>query len=185
MAAWSVCQTLGLGIEDFAQALESLPPVSMRAEVLQMGTLTVLNDCYNANPASMKNALGTLAQLDANQRRRRVFICGEMAELGRQAEQLHAELGQAIVQERVHVLLAVGRLASMAAETAKASGGYGLQVECFADVDSACNNLHKFIADHDIILVKGSRAAKLETVVQKLKELQTDSIVDCRLPNAD
>lgn len=185
LAAWAVCHTLGLGIEDFARALENLPPVSMRAEVLQIGTLTVLNDCYNANPASMRNALSILAQLDSNQIRRRIFICGDMAELGQHAECLHAELGETIAQAGVNVLLAVGPLAKIAAEAAEASAEYNIQTGCFPDAKSACQNLHEFIADTDIILVKGSRVAKLETVVDKLKELQTESIVDCRLPNAD
>jgi len=52
LAAWAVCSRLGLKIQDFAAAMQTLPPVPMRAEVLQIGTLTVLNDCYNANPAS-------------------------------------------------------------------------------------------------------------------------------------
>ena len=82
----------------------------------------------------------------------------------------------------MNVLLAVGPLAKIAAE---ASAEYNLQVKCFPDAKAACQNLHEFIADTDIILVKGSRVAKLETVVDKLKELQTESIVDCRLPNVD
>jgi len=176
LAAWAVCHALGLGIEDFARAMESLPPVSMRAEVLQMGTLTVLDDCYNANPASMRNALSTLAQLDSDQQRRRVFICGNMAELGEHAEHLHTELGRAIVQAGVNVLLAVGRLAEVAAEAAEASADYDLQVKRFADANSACQNLHKFIADYDIVLVKGSRAVRLEVVVEKLKELFPRSV---------
>ncbi len=170
LAAWAVCHALGLGIEDFSRAMETLPPVSMRAEILHIGKLTVLNDCYNANPASMKNALSTLAQLDSSQQRRRVFICGDMAELGRHAEHLHGELGRTIAQARVRVLLAIGRLAKVAAEAAEASADYDLQVECFPDAHSACQNLHEFIADSDIILVKGSRAAKLEVLVDELKE---------------
>lgn len=180
LAAWAVCQISGLSIEDFARAMETLPPVSMRSEILQIGTLTVLNDCYNANPASMKNALSTLAQLDANPKRRRVFICGDMAELGQYAERLHTELSKAIVQARVQVLLAVGPLSKVAAEAAEATADYDLQVKCFTDAHSARQNLHEFIIDDDIILVKGSRTARLETVVEKLKGLL---IRDCRFPN--
>ena len=171
LAAWAVCDALGMSIEDFARGMSILPPVSMRAEVLPIGTLTVLNDCYNANPASMKNALSTLAQLDANQDRRRVFICGDMAELGQYAEHHHTELGKIIVQARVQVLLAVGPLAKIAATAAEANAEYDVQVKCFTDVDSACQKLHEFIADDDIILIKGSRAAGLEGLVDKLKEL--------------
>ncbi|MCX5637943.1 MAG: UDP-N-acetylmuramoyl-tripeptide--D-alanyl-D-alanine ligase [Planctomycetota bacterium] len=206
LAAWAVCNQLGLTIYDFAQALSApllscetkkggeLSPVSMRAELLQIGTLTVLNDCYNANPASMKNALDMLANLGSTpldnsikyrdgpkmkeylmgstQKRRLVFICGDMAELGRQAEMLHAELGESIAKAGVQLLLTIGKFAKITAQAAKRTADsirHDLQIECFEDTLSACNNLKNFIKDYDIILVKGSRAAKLEVVVEKLK----------------
>jgi len=171
LAAWAVCSRFGLTIEDFARAVRTLQTVPMRAELLQIGTLTVLNDCYNANPASMKNALDILLHLDPDKKRRLVFICGDMAELGQQTEQLHTELGASIVQAGVEVLLAVGKFAKVAAEAAKRTADYNLQAICFADAFSACNNLPKFIKDYDIILVKGSRAAKLELAVERLKQL--------------
>jgi len=147
----------------------------MRAELLQIGTLTVLNDCYNANPASMKNALDILVQLGAAsgpaRNRRLVFICADMAELGQQAESLHVELGVSIAQANVEILLAVGKFARITTESAKRNAKYDLQTKCFDDTLSACNNLHGFIEDYDIILVKGSRAAKLEIIIEKLKEL--------------
>jgi len=182
LAAWAICSQFGLTIDDFAQAVKTLQTVPMRVELLQIGTLTVLNDCYNANPASMKNALDVLTNLEPARRRRLVFICGDMAELGQYAQVLHAELGTSIARARVQVLLAVGRFAKVAAEAAKRTADYNLQTICFDDTPSACNNLHKFIKDYDIILVKGSRAAKLEMVIEKLKEL---SICDCRFPIAD
>ena len=173
LAACAVCNQLGLTIDDFAQAVKTLPPLSMRAELLQIGTLTVLNDCYNANPASMKNALEILANLGSTQKRRLVFICGDMAELGRQTELLHAELGASIAKARVQLLLAVGKFAKITVQAAKKTANsirHDLQIECFEDTFLACNNLQKFIKDYDIILVKGSRTAKLEVVVEKLKE---------------
>jgi len=171
VAAWSVCSRFGINIDDFAQALKTLPAVPMRAELMQIGTLTVLNDCYNANPASMKNALDILAGLDSTQKRRLVFICGNMAELGQQSHQLHAELGASIAGAKVQLLLAVGKFAQITTKAAKGSAEYDLRAKCFEDTVSACNNLEKFIKDYDIILVKGSRVAKLEMVIEKLKEL--------------
>ena len=176
LAAWAVCSKLGLTIDDFAQALETLPPVSMRTELLQIGTLTVLSDCYNANPASMRNALDILANLDPTGQRREVFICGDMAELGQQTERLHAELGTSIAQAGVQLLLAVGKFAKIAAEAAQACAEYDLKIKCFKDTVSAYNNLHEFIKDYDIILVKGSRVAKLEMLVEKLNELFSRSV---------
>jgi len=198
LAAWAVCSRLGLAIDDFAKALKTFSSASMRDELLQIGTLTVLNDCYNANPASMRNALDILTGLDPARKRRLVFICGDMAELGQQTERLHTELGTSIAQAKVRLLVAVGKFAKITAEAARTpvlsceskSGGNAsaaakttaeynsvsheakyLKIKCFEDTISACNNLHEFIKDYDIVLVKGSRTAKLEMVVEKLKEL--------------
>ncbi|HUU19518.1 MAG TPA: UDP-N-acetylmuramoyl-tripeptide--D-alanyl-D-alanine ligase [Sedimentisphaerales bacterium] len=189
LAAWAVCSQLGLAIDDFAKAVKTLSPASMRAELLQIGTLTVLNDCYNANPASMKNAMDILTGLDPAGKRRLVFICGDMAELGQQTERLHTELGTSIVQAKVGLLVAVGKYAKITAEAALACSNANagaktttknnlvsletrsLQIKRFEDTISACNNLHEFIKDYDIVLVKGSRTAGLEMVVEKLKKL--------------
>ena len=171
LAAWAVCSRFDLGIDDFAKGLKTLTAPSMRAELLQIGTLTILNDCYNANPASMKNALDILAGLDPKEMRRLVFICGDMAELGNQGRQLHADLGVMIARAKIQVLITVGKLAKIAAEAAQKAANYNLRVECFEDTFSVCNNLREFIKDGDIILVKGSRIAGLETATEKLKEL--------------
>ena len=176
LAAWAVCSQFGLTIDDFAQAIETLSPVSMRTELLQIGTLTVLSDCYNANPASMRNALEILANLDPTGQRREVFICGDMAELGGQTERLHTELGTSIAQAGVQLLLAVGRFAKIAAEAAQENADNYLKIKCFEDTVSAYNNLHEFIKDYDIVLVKGSRVAKLEMLVEKLYELFSRSV---------
>jgi len=171
VAAWSICSRFGISIKDFARAVKTLPALPMRTELLQIGTLTVLNDCYNANPASMQNALDILAGLDSTQKRRLVFICGDMAELGQQSHQMHAELGASVARAKVQLLLTVGKFAQITARAAKSSAEYDLQTKCFEDTDSACNNLEKFIKDYDIILVKGSRVARLEMVIEKLKEI--------------
>ncbi|MBN2137944.1 MAG: UDP-N-acetylmuramoyl-tripeptide--D-alanyl-D-alanine ligase [Sedimentisphaerales bacterium] len=171
LAAWAACSRLGVKAEDFAQALRSLPGVSMRAEILEIGTLTVINDCYNANPASMANALDILARLQARTGRRSVFICGDMGELGPRSESLHIELGASIARAKIHVVVAAGRLAGIAAAGARDNAEYDLQIRCFEDGPSACNNLAEIVKDYDIVLVKGSRSARLETAVDKLKEL--------------
>lgn len=171
LAAWTVCSQFGITIGDFAQAVKTLSPLPMRAELLQVGTLTVLNDCYNANPASMKNALDILTNLASKEKRRPVFICGYMAELGQHTNALHAEMGAAVAQAEVQLLLTVGESAKVVAQSAKDAAKYNLQTKSFADAVSACNNLKKFIKNYDIVLVKGSRINKLELTVEKLKEL--------------
>ncbi|HNY78264.1 MAG: UDP-N-acetylmuramoyl-tripeptide--D-alanyl-D-alanine ligase [Sedimentisphaerales bacterium] len=170
LAAWAVCSQFGLTVEEFARAVRTLSGVAMRVEPLQLGTLTVLNDCYNASPASMKNALAILAGLraEAGAKRRTVFVCGHMAELGAQSEALHAELGREVARAGVDLLVAVGGPTRATAEAAREAATYDLRAVCFDDTASLCDNLERIITEYDIILVKGSRAARLETVVQGL-----------------
>jgi len=185
LAAWAVADQFQITPADFADALKTITPVSMRTEILQIGSsaigsaagetspkggLTIINDCYNANPASMKNALDILNTLSKKQNRRAVFICGDMAELGAQTEKLHIELGKQIAESNVSLLLTVGHLALLAADTAKNESST-LKTHSFLCVEQLCDNLPKLICDSDIILVKGSRVNKLELAVEKLKTL--------------
>jgi len=169
LAAWAVCRCLGMSIADFAQALQSLTPFHMRSEILTLGSLTVLSDCYNASPASMQHALDTLADVDPSGKRRHVFICGEMAELGDQSEHFHRDLGRAIGTASVDLLLTVGPLAALCAETAGTTPDNCLQSACFADTILACERITEFIKDNDLVLVKGSRTSQLEKVIAVLQ----------------
>jgi len=190
LAAWAICSNFGITAAQFADALKTISPVSMRTEMLQLGAITVISDCYNANPASMKNALDILSRLPAAQnrqaacpgdlsgvalakteaQRRRVFICGNMAELGDAEQVLHRQLGEQIANAGVNLLITLGNLAALAADAAKTKRP-DIQTRCFADQTDLCNNLQLMIKDSDIILVKGSRINKLELVVDKLKKL--------------
>ena len=195
LAAWAVCAQFGLTLAQFAEALKSLPSIAMRAEPLQIGTLTVLNDCYNASPASMRNALAMLTNLRRTAcaglsppcggnapslpgqaqgpaptpagPRRLVFICGHMAELGAQTKALHAELGRAIAKAGIDLLLTVGEATKTTAVAAKTASN-SLEGEHFDDTTLLCDNLSAFVRQCDIILVKGSRTARLENAVQRL-----------------
>ncbi|HEY5503830.1 MAG TPA: UDP-N-acetylmuramoyl-tripeptide--D-alanyl-D-alanine ligase, partial [Sedimentisphaerales bacterium] len=170
LAAWAICSSLGISARDFADALKTISPVSMRTEMLQLGSIFVISDCYNANPASMKNALDILANLASSQKRRAVFICGDMAELGDSEQILHRQLGEQIANAGVNLLITLGNLAALAADAAKTKRP-DTQTRCFTDQTDLCNNLQLMIKDSDIILVKGSRINKLELVVDKLKKL--------------
>ena len=171
LAAWAVCKLCGIAVKEFAEAVKDFSGAVMRAEVMQVGTLTVLNDCYNANPASMKNALEILAGIDPTKKRRLVFVCADMAELGDHSRSMHIKLGEEVAGANVDLMLAVGRFSEIAAKAARKKSKKNLQTKYFEDTLSVCNKLHEFIKDYDIVLVKGSRTAKLEAVVDKLKEL--------------
>jgi UDP-N-acetylmuramoyl-tripeptide--D-alanyl-D-alanine ligase len=169
LAAWAVCHQFGLTIETFAAAVADLSAVAMRAQTVQIGGLTVLNDCYNANPASMQNALAMLQNLrPAGDGRRLVFICGEMAELGPHTQALHADLGRAVAEAGVDLFVAVGGPPQTTAQVARDTARHDLQTRCFADTLSACRDVQEFLHSDDIVLVKGSRKARLEQVVDEL-----------------
>ena len=166
-AAWAVGSRFNMAGKQFPQAIKSFKAPAMRMEVLQIGKFHVINDCYNANPASMKNALGAIKAMNG----RRVFVCGDMKELGDASIEFHRQLGIDAAEAGVDVILACGEFADVVVEGAKSAALADLQIECFDDADGVCNNLSKFVRDDDIILVKGSRLMHLETVVEKLKEL--------------
>jgi UDP-N-acetylmuramoyl-tripeptide--D-alanyl-D-alanine ligase len=185
LAAWAVADQFKITIRDFADAVKTISPVSMRTEILQIsssangravgetppqGGLTVIDDCYNANPASMKNALDILTTLSKNQNRRAVFVCGDMAELGSYIQKFHVELGEFIAKSNIGLLLTVGHLALIAADRVKKLSP-SLETHSFISCEQLAENLHKLIKPSDVILVKGSRVNKLELAVEKLKIL--------------
>lgn len=173
-AAWAICQCMGLGIDDFDRELESLKTVPMRAELLQIGTLKVLNDCYNANPASMTNALEIIEDItrtDSVSGPRIVFFCGDMADLGKQTQKHHDQLGRAIANSKVQLLVAIGKSAPITINSARQNAQHTLETKCFEKASSACQQLEKLVKDYDVVLIKGSRITELEVIVEKLNEL--------------
>jgi len=171
LAAWAVCKHYGINLDAFAAAVKSVSAVPMRTQIVRFGKLTVINDCYNASPASMKNALDILENLCGQTNKRAVFICGDMAELARQDRALHEKLGLQIARANVQLLITVGELAKIAAAQAKKSANQPLQTESFDTTIAACSRLKELVTDSDIVLVKGSRTIGLEKAVERLEEL--------------
>ncbi len=122
----------------------------------------LLNDCYNANPTSMRAALAHLAELAGG--RRAVAVLGEMAELGSAAAAYHREVGEAAVAAGVRAIVAVGPLA---AEYLAAAAG--IDVGLAANADEAAAAAAAMLRPGDVVLVKGSRAVGLEAVAAKLR----------------
>lgn len=174
LAAWAICKQFDIGAGDFAEAISTFEAIDMRLQIRTAGPITIINDCYNANPVSMANALDCLSQVGSGHRR--VFICGTMAELGPQSENLHRQLGKLVAESGVEVLLAVGDFADVVAEAAKTSAcGEDFEAFVFKNTDELCNNLSRFVQRDDIVLVKGSRSAKLEKAVVELDVIRFDA----------
>jgi UDP-N-acetylmuramoyl-tripeptide--D-alanyl-D-alanine ligase len=122
-----------------------------------------VNDCYNANPVSMRAALAHLAATAGE--RRRVAILGEMAELGAAAPAYHEEIGRELAPHGVDVLLAVGELARAYLDGA----GEGVPVTSWVpDAETAATKVTELMLPGDVVLVKASRALRLERVAEAL-----------------
>jgi UDP-N-acetylmuramoyl-tripeptide--D-alanyl-D-alanine ligase len=170
LTVWSICRDLGIALSDFAEAVGTIPPVTMRLEVQTIGPLTVLNDCYNANPASMANALNCLGAMAKERSARAVFVAGSMGELGERAGDLHVELGLRAADEGVQLLLACGPFAEQIVRGAGEGKGIA-SMQAYENTSQLCDNLHKWLQPDDIVLVKGSRLAGLEKAIDKMHQL--------------
>jgi UDP-N-acetylmuramoyl-tripeptide--D-alanyl-D-alanine ligase len=171
LTAWAICRIMGIALCDFVEAIAILEPVTMRMVIETVGSIKIINDCYNANPASMANALECLASLSNQEHRRSVFVAGCMGELGTASPSLHFELGQKAAATNTRLILAAGTFASDIIAGATQGGIEATACKTFANTQLLCDNLYKFIQPSDIILVKGSRSAGMEKAVGTLKTL--------------
>lgn len=170
VAAWAICSQFGITAGEFGEAVKTLSPLSMRMDVKEVGSVTVIDDCYNANPASMKNAVEFLMSLAGEQKKRSVFVCGKMAELGKESDLLHEELGEFIAKSGVEKVLVTGRQCQRVADSIRRLQD-DTEVFTFADTDELCENIINYVHSDDIILVKGSRSVRLERAVERIAEI--------------
>ena len=159
LAALAVADALGVPLPDAAMALRGYVPPPMRMQVIKMPQgVTILNDAYNAAPASVKSALETLA---AHPGTRKIAFLGDMRELGARADQAHRELGGVIAGlGGLDALYTVGGLAALIPDA----------TQRFADSEDAAQFAREALSSQpgDVILVKASRAVALEKVVAAL-----------------
>jgi len=166
LAAAAVGLCFGLPLSEIAAGIEETPQVDKRANVFTSGGgWIVYDDTYNAGPASMQSALATLASMKC---RRRIAVLGDMLELGDYAESAHKEIGRAAAQSGLSLLVTVGSLAEHIATGAREKDG-GLDIHRFSSSDEAAKVIREMVLPGDIVLVKGSRAMKMENVVESLR----------------
>src|SRR5947208_14333593 len=156
-------RAFGLSLEECAAGLASTPLTKARLQIREIDGIEFIDDSYNANPDSMKAALRTLVELDAEGRR--IAVLGEMGELGAESERGHREVGEAAAALRIDELIAVGEAG---AGIARAAHDAGLENSVAVNsADEAAERLGKNAAPGDLILVKGSRAARMERVLEE------------------
>jgi UDP-N-acetylmuramoyl-tripeptide--D-alanyl-D-alanine ligase len=154
---------LGLDDETLRRGLAGFRPSDNRSRLLHLSGRTVLDDSYNANPVSMRAAAASAAGLAGPGRL--VAVLGHMAELGDSSEQLHEETGRALELGEGGVLLAVGPGAAGLARGFSAAGG---EAHLLADRQAALDWLEGKTRPGDRVLIKGSRSAALDEIVEQL-----------------
>jgi UDP-N-acetylmuramoyl-tripeptide--D-alanyl-D-alanine ligase len=164
LAAAGVGWAVGLDRERIATGLEAARPARGRSIWRRAGWLRVLDDTYNANPASVAAALETLGA--GAEGRRRVVVLGDMLELGEIAEHAHREAGRAVAASGAAEFIAMGQHARAAVAAAREAGLHESQhTTTFEDTVAL---LLKRLAPGDAVLVKGSRGMHMERVVDAL-----------------
>ena len=163
--AIAVSEELGLGRPEIRDGLAECQPAKMRLQFWEANGVRVLDDAYNANADSTIAALETLCDLPLQGRR--VAVLGDMNELGAHSETAHAEVGRRAAELGIGQLFAVGKMAPV---TAKAARDAGLnRVIEFADVEAAMKAVKQFLKTGDVVLLKASRASRLERIAETLK----------------
>lgn len=163
--ALAVGAELGLGREELRNGLADCRPPKMRLQLWEINGLRVLDDSYNANADSMRAALQTLKEFPC--RGRRLAALGDMGELGRHSAAAHAEAGRCAAESGVRQLFAIGRQASLMAAAAR-EGGLA-NVSEFSDAEQAAQAIKQFVRPGDVLLLKASRATRLERVGDVLR----------------
>ena len=165
LAALATGHSLGISGKDMSRGLENYQQIPQRNEQIHYEGVTLINDAYNANPQSMREALKTLSEF--NTQGKRFLIIGDMLELGPLSESAHHELGQEIILSNVDHLVTVGPLASLVAESAKKNPRHPLQIGKFNTHVEAVSYLLRNVEKGDCLLIKGSRGAKMENIIQE------------------
>ena len=166
LAAAAIGHTVGIPIQEIATALESFRPVKGRLNLHQTGAgLTIIDDTYNANPASVKAAVTTLTKMARSQAA--LVVLGDMLELGSASFELHREIGFFSAKAGVSQLYATGKFAGAVLEGAR-DGGMKTKDIFSGSKTGILQELLRVTKPGDWLLIKGSRGMRMETLVKDL-----------------
>jgi UDP-N-acetylmuramoyl-tripeptide--D-alanyl-D-alanine ligase len=170
LAGIGAAHALGIPLAALAEGAREVTFSALRGEELELpGGALIINDCYNANPVSMRAAVDHLAHLAASRGApRTVAVLGEMRELGSTGERFHEQVGQWAAETGVGLLVTVGPLGDAYASGYEAAGGSPEAVRRARDAAEAAAIVAEALRDGDVVLVKGSRAVGLERVAETL-----------------
>ncbi|MFQ5672086.1 MAG: UDP-N-acetylmuramoyl-tripeptide--D-alanyl-D-alanine ligase [Nitrospinales bacterium] len=164
LAAIAAGHSLGVDTEAISRGLENCRLMDQRFQVLRYRSMTIINDTYNANPRSMREALAILSQYQISGRR--FFVIGDMLELGDAEQEAHTRLGEETAGSPVDFFVTVGKRAALAGQSALKAGMTANRAVILNNHQEAVDYLSKNARPGDCLLFKGSRGSKMEKVVQ-------------------
>jgi UDP-N-acetylmuramoyl-tripeptide--D-alanyl-D-alanine ligase len=167
LAAVAVGLEQGMSPSELVAALASLAPADKRGQVVKLGNITIINDCYNCNPKALEAMVDALAAMPA---KRRIVVVGAMLELGPTGDDLHRQAGEYIAGKKIDLLLGVRGQAQQMVEAARQAG---MQAEFVATPEEAGEWLVRETRDGDVVLLKASRGVKLERALEKWQSQQS------------
>jgi UDP-N-acetylmuramoyl-tripeptide--D-alanyl-D-alanine ligase len=167
LAAIAVGLERGLSPSEAVAALATLVPADKRGQVVKLGNITIINDCYNCNPKALEAMVDALAAMPA---KRRIVVGGAMLELGPAGDDLHRQAGRYIADKKIDVLLGVQGQAQLMVEAASQAG---MRAEFVATPEEAGEWLSRETRDGDVVLLKASRGVKLERALEKWQSQQS------------
>ena len=152
--------------EEIAKGIRAFRPVGGHSSIEETAHFTLIDDCYNANPVSMKAGIDVLSDASG----RKVAILGDMFELGTKERKMHYEVGEYAVQKGIDLFICVGSLAKEIANALE-KAGKETSVFYFAQKEEAMEMLPSLVKEGDTILVKASHGMHFEKIVAMLKEM--------------
>ena len=163
MLAIAVAKKLNVSFSEMEKGIKNLEATSMRLQVIKKEDLTIINDCYNASPDSMKSSIDVLNSYKDG---RKIAILGTMNELGDESINAHTDVGY-YAKGKIDLLIAIGQYKDCYKK------GYSLDnIITFENKEDFIKNLNNIIKRNDVILVKASRGMKFEEIVSSLEEVQ-------------
>ena len=165
LAGTAVGYALGMTDEEIKIGIETLMPLAGRNHLIETDKFAIIDDCYNANPASMKSSLDVLAKGEG----RKAAILGDMFELGENEKELHRETGAYAAAAGIDVLVCIGALATFMAEGAKEIPDHDIVVYHFDSKKEFFTKMDSILKARDTILVKASHGMEFAEIVNVLK----------------
>ena len=155
---------IGMDIEEICRGIQSVETIGGRSNLIQVKGMTLIDDCYNANPVSMKASIDVLSKAPG----RKIAVLGDMGELGKEEKELHAQVGTYLSEKNIDYLFCAGELSREMAREAK--GNPRCTVEHFSSKEDLIPALLQEVKEGDTILVKASHFMEYPKIIEALRK---------------